>query len=286
VKIEHTYFKTLWLAGLAIVGAVAFVGCGKSATKPAVAKVWTSADCANHVPDSSSWSFDECDSVFYRDFLNDCQWDGDTIPSSINDFTNMGVQMRPGFWNLKKLSPKMVRMWWWVDVTFSGSMTELPPEIWALPNVYTITLNGMPNLTKIPDMTDTNEKLTYIGIANMPRLDSFPSGLWNAPNLKTLDAGYDGIQHLPTWLPRLQSLTNLRVVNSQLLDLPDNIGDVPSLIRFDFYNNQITTLSESLCSAHFTIDPRHNRICSLTDSVRQCLSWWDSLGYGNTQTCN
>ena len=272
-------FALLTLVGLG------FVACDKG-TKPIPVpdKVWTMADCENYVRDTLNYSqIEPCDTVFYRDFINDCEWVGDSVPAKVNDFWQTGVNAKPILQNLKKLSSKIVRMGWWDGVLISGVMTELPKEIWMIPYVSDLSLDSLPNLRNIPEVPGTNRKIRELNISRAHLLDSLPHSLTLLRNLYALWLNDLTIQHLPAWLPEFDSLRYLVAHNNLLIDIPENIVDVPNLKDFRFDDNQVSVLPNGFCPNRFEYSLTGNKLCNLSDSLKTCMGWssmWDS-----TQLC-
>ena len=272
-------FTCLALAVLLVFGLLA---CDKGETTE-IEKVWTMADCVGHTWDSTNYYFQPCDTVMYRDFINDCQWMGDTIPAAIADFYQMGHERNGYFWNLKKLSPKVAQIAWWKTLLLQGDMSELPSEIWTIPNLPSIFLDSMIYLHSLPDLSETNAWLTEVRIVRMPLLDSLPQGMWLLSNLQELVVSLTNLEHLPNWLPRLEALTYLSATENQLVDIPENILNMPKLTEFDFFDNQITALPANFCPNPFEYILSGNRLCNLSDSLKVCMGW-DSI-FQASQRC-
>jgi len=284
VKIKHTYFKTIWLAGLAILCAVALVGCGSKSTKtePVVTgKTYEQCQAEGWVKDGY---LRECDSLLFLHVLSECEWIGDTIPEPIR---RDWISTLLVFNYLKKMAPSVSQLYWFQDVSIniSSHITSIPAEIYDMPSIRSLTILGQDSLRSIPDLTHA-DSLSYFGIDQAASLDSLPSGLWLAP-IETIYLQHaKHLNHLPGWLPKMKSLTYLNLTHDSLTSLPDNIGQVPLLKRFDFNDNEITDLPNWICDDRSTtVSLQGNKLCNLRDTIKSCLSWWDST-WTATQHCN
>nr|KAJ3422256.1 hypothetical protein HK105_000502 [Polyrhizophydium stewartii] len=129
----------------------------------------------------------------------------------------------------------------WLD--FNSFEGKVPSTLCTLPNLTSLDVSNN-LLTCIPESTEDLEQLKFLcGLIRGNNLSEFPDCICELVNLEYLFIGgkwenNDRIKYLPSGIGKLK---NLRSLNS-LTELPEDIGDLKTLIRLDLSQNSIYEL--------------------------------------------
>lgn len=276
-----TWFFSIALSALLI---ALLASCDKNPSGDAKEKVWTSEDCKDLVHDPSVGSFDECDSIRYREFIEDCEWDGDSIPERFRTWDDVAKNRGISLYPLRKLSNKFNTVWWWNMITISGSLDTIPSFIWERPGLGRLLFIDLPNVKSIPELHTSLPKLQILVLREMPLVESLPKNIWLAPSLNSLDINNLGITEIPTWIDSLVWLNYLRVSETKIQAIPDGVMRLAHLQTLFLNDNQISSLPSNFCSRSVKGSIAGNRLCNLSDAELSCLGWDEHQD--STQICN
>ena len=309
MKIKQTYFKTIWLAGLAILCAVALVGCGDQSTSSKLPA--TLAECYASNWDTTTVTWDKtptgqvCDSLLFMDFMKDCEW-LDTA-RSMTTGRNHWMEGDQWFAYLKKLSPKIAKIRWVGEIHMfieGNEVNQLPIELWHMPHLAMLDITVNDSLSSFADI-DTCPTLKYLTIlgsfsGSFPKglekcqdlkelsvtytgLTQIPEGIKNLPNLWWVDLHNNKIDTLPDWLPQMPALKHLDLSYNQIRTLPENIGELSDHASLNLNDNRLHQLPASFCAfSPLSYDINNNPFCDLPDSISRCLQ----EGYQTVTPCS
>jgi len=135
------------------------------------------------------------------------------------------------------------------ELTLSGKLKEVPPEIAQLTALTTLNLSQNA-LTILPKEIGRLDKLELL-ILNNNELTELPIEIGQLSNLKVLSLASNQLTILPSEIGRLAKLELLNVSTNQLTRLPKEIGRLVHLDHLDVGNNRLVTLSEELRHLRF-----------------------------------
>jgi len=116
-------------------------------------------------------------------------------------------------------------------------LTELPPEIKVLTNMYQLHLTDN-RLRTFPDEIEELSKLGFLA-AGDNIIDSLPLALAKCP-LFWLDLRNNRLRYLPEEFGQIKTLEWVNLENNQLSSIPGTVTDMPKLHTLKLKGNPIT----------------------------------------------
>ena len=105
---------------------------------------------------------------------------------------------------------------------------KLPPVLWKLENLETLTLFGTA-LTDIPADIAKLKKLRSLDIGNMTKMKEIPASVCKLDRLEYLRIGNGSIRRVPDAIGGMKSLRELELQSTQVQKLPPVLFDMPNL---------------------------------------------------------
>ena len=119
------------------------------------------------------------------------------------------------------------------------------------------------------------------------KVDSFPAGLYLLPCLEILTGSHNRLTNLDFFLLRdMQGLTQLRLNNNRMTELPDSCSNLLNLAYVDVSHNQLTELCENLTQLQglSTLHCHHNKIEKLEKNFGRLTALTDLSIHHNKLT--
>lgn len=123
-------------------------------------------------------------------------------------------------------------------------LTEVPPEVFDLPDLEELSLAGN-RLHELPPMLGRLTALRRLQLSGN-QLETVPEEIGHLQQLEGLWLHGNLLQKLPSAVGALSSLTQLSLAGNQLMDLPDALGHLSHLKDLNVAGNNLSTLPASI----------------------------------------
>lgn len=123
----------------------------------------------------------------------------------------------------------------------TNELTQIPVEIGLLEQLKYLDLSNN-KITKLPDELKNLKELFTLNLSGNQLESLFPFD--DLKKLSMLDISRNKFQHLPADIgnPNLENLQTIDASYNELVELADNLAELPSLKTFNINNNKITAI--------------------------------------------
>ncbi|GLJ45830.1 hypothetical protein SUGI_0964380 [Cryptomeria japonica] len=123
-----------------------------------------------------------------------------------------------------------------LDLEKCHNLKKLPSSIGCLGKLKTLNLSGCRNLVELPDSISKLSSLESLSLRHCFSLKEFPSAFEELTALVELDAGFSGVNKLPS-LQRFSQLENLILTGCwSIRSLPHKIGQLANLKELNIHS--------------------------------------------------
>ncbi len=153
---------------------------------------------------------------------------------------------------------------------YGDQLVELPPEIYALPNLTELYIIGYKQPKTLSPQINQLTNLTVLDLRRN-HLTDLPIEIWQLTRLKKLNLGGNQLTSLPPEVSQLTNLMELNFGGNQLTTLPPEIGQLTRLTKLTLGQNQVEKLPPEIgqLTNLAELDLGENQLTTLPSEIGQ-----------------